>query len=60
MKGKVEVFYEMPLLGEYLKRTGNQQIEQQLQSCLCHMIETAIEYYLNEAAKENQVSRIIC
>lgn len=52
MKGKVEVFYEMPLLGEYLKRTGNQQIEQQLQSCLCHMIETAIEYYLNDAAKE--------
>ena len=48
MKGKIEIFYDMPLLAEYLERTGKKLSEDDVKSAIEPMIHEAVVYHLND------------
>lgn len=48
MKGKIEIFYDMPLLAEYLERTGKKLSEDDVKSAIEPMVHEAVVYHLND------------
>lgn len=50
MKGKIEIFYDMPLLAEYLELTGKKLTEKEVQSAIEPMVHEAVTYHLNDCA----------
>ena len=51
MKGKIEIYYDMPLLAEYLELAGGKQVsEKDVQTAIEPLIHEAVEFHLNDCA----------
>ena len=47
MKGKIEIYFEMPLLADYLQLSGKKLSEKDVRGAIEPLIHQAVEFHLN-------------
>lgn len=50
MKGKIEIYFELPLLADYLKLSGKRLSEKDVRVAIEPLIHEAVEFHLNECS----------